>query len=106
MPRSRRPSTCPCKLASTGSYASGHGTGPDRAFLVDSGVNLDQEVNKGEGIVTSGINTALFPGDLPIGTVTKVSTSQSDLTQVLEVELAADLVRLSAVRVLIWEPPT
>ena len=94
------------KLASTGSYAAGHGTGPDRPFLVDSGVNLDQEVNKGEGIFTSGIGTGSFPGDLPIGTVTKVSASQSDLTQVLEVKLAADLERLSAVRVLLWEPPT
>ena len=43
--------------------------------------------------------------NLPVGTVTKVSASQSDLTQVLEVELAADLDRVSAVRVLLWEPP-
>ena len=69
-------------------------------------MNLDQEVNKGEGIFTSGIETGSFPRDLPIGTVTKVSASQSDLTQVLEVKLAADLERLSAVRVLLWEPPT
>ena len=93
------------KLASTGSYAAGHGNGSDRPFMVDSGVALDQQVDKGELIVTSGIETAIFPPDLPVGVVTKVSSSQSDLTQVLEVRLACDLVRLSAVRVLLWEPP-
>lgn len=93
------------KLASTGSYAAGHGNGAGNPFIVDSDVALDQEVEKGELILTSGIESASFPGDLPIGTVTKVSSSQSDLTQVLEVELACDLVRLSSVRVLLWEPP-
>lgn len=92
------------KLASTGYYAAGHGNGPDRPFLVDSGVKLDQKVNQGELIVTSGIEGAIFPADLPVGTVTKVFSSQSDLTQVLEVRLKAQLVSLSAVRVLLWEP--
>lgn len=93
------------KLASTGSYASGHGNGPQNRFVVDSGVALDQLVDKGELIVTSGIEGASFPPDLPIGVVNEVSSSQSDLTQVLQVDLACDLVRLSSVRVLLWEPP-
>lgn len=92
------------KLASTGYYAAGHGNGPDHPFLVDSDVKLDQKVNKGELIVTSGIEGAMFPADLPVGTVTKVSASQSDLTQILEVKLKAQLVSLSAVRVLLWVP--
>jgi len=94
------------KLASSGNYATGHGNGPDHPFLVDRDVELNQKVDKGEGIVTSGIESAMFPADLPVGTVTKVSTSQSDLTQVLEVKLSADFVRLNAVRVLLWEPPS
>lgn len=93
------------KLASSGDYAAGHGNGAELPFLVDSGVALDRPVEKGELIVTSGIETAMFPADLPVGTVTKVSSSQSDLTQVLEVTLDADLDRLAAVRVLLWEPP-
>ena len=88
-----------------GYYAQGHGNGADRPFLVDQGVPLDVEIEKGQRVATSGIATALFPMNLPVGTVTKVSASQSDLTQVLEVELAADLDRVSAVRVLLWEPP-
>lgn len=93
------------KLASTGKYAQGHGTGAHRPFMVDADVPLDLEVKKGEAIYTSGINTASFPMNLPIGEVTKVAASQSDLTQVLQVKLYADLGSISAVRVLLWEPP-
>jgi len=93
------------KIASTGRYAQGHGNGAQNPFLVDKDVPLDKEVEKGELIVTSGLRTASFPMNLPIGKVTKVSSSQSDLTQVLEVQLTADLGRVSAVRVLLWEPP-
>ena len=45
-----------------------------------------------------------MPRNLPIGTVRKVTRVQSDQTQVLEVQLAADLSRLDFVQVLIWEP--
>lgn len=93
------------KRAETGSYAIGHGAGAHNPFVVDQNVGLEQKVEKGEVIVTSGISTAKFPKDLIIGTVDKVSTSQSDLTQVLDVTLAADLVRLNYVSVLLWEPP-
>lgn len=93
------------KLASTGAYALGHGQGADNPFVVDDGVELDQNVERGELIYTSGLETSSFPMDIPIGRVVKVSTSRSDLTQVLDVELGADLVRLGAVRVLLWKPP-
>lgn len=92
------------KLASSGNYAVGHGAGSENPWVVDQKVELDQKVEKGEHVVTSGLGTAMFPGDMPIGTVTKVSVSPSDLSQVLDVKLDADLVRLNVVRVLLWVP--
>lgn len=92
------------KLASSGNYALGHGNGDDRPFVVDQDVELDQNVERGELVVTSGIETSMFPMNIPIGRVTKVSTSQSDLSQVLDVELSADLKRLNAVQVVLWKP--
>ena len=68
-------------------------------------MELDQKVVRGDRFVTSGLDKASFPTDIPIGTVTKVTVSQSDLSQVVEVKIAADLVRLNAVRVMLWEPP-
>lgn len=93
------------RLASSGNIAVGHGTGPNSPFVVDRGVELAQEVNKGEGVLTSGLTTGVFPKDIPIGRVTSVAPSQSEQTQKLEIQIAADLVRLNVVQVLIWEPP-
>lgn len=92
------------KQASTGNFAQGRGQGAGNPFIVDEEFELDQEVHKGEFFVTSGVRTALFPADIPVGTVTRISRSQSAISQVLEIELSADLVRLDAVRVLLWEP--
>jgi len=45
-----------------------------------------------------------MPGELPIGTVTKITRNQADQVQVLEVKLSADLTRLDFVQVLNWVP--
>ena len=93
------------KLASSGNYVLGHGDGPDKPFRIDSGVELTQPVTVGDAVVTSGLGRAAFPKDIPVGFVSKVSPSSSDQSQVLEVPIAADLLRLNVVRVLKWEPP-
>ncbi|HPB46773.1 MAG TPA: rod shape-determining protein MreC [Microthrixaceae bacterium] len=92
------------RIATKGTYVAGHGTGPNSPFVVDYGVPLTEEIAEGETIVTSGLNTAQFPPHIPVGTVTKVSTSRSDMTQVLEVAYLADFTRLNYVRVLLWVP--
>jgi cell shape-determining protein MreC len=92
------------KLASSGNYAIGHGEGPGHPFLVDEKVELDQEVLKGESVLTSGLETSAFPQNIPVGTVTKVLRSPARAEQMLEVELTADLTRLSVVSVMVWEP--
>jgi len=58
----------------------------------------------GDPVMTSGQERAVMPRGLPIGKVSKVTRVQSDQTQVLEVEPAADLTRLNYVQVLLWEP--
>ncbi|MEZ5320717.1 MAG: rod shape-determining protein MreC [Microthrixaceae bacterium] len=90
------------KLAASGNYAIGHGNGPSRPFVVDDGVELAARVDVGESVVTSGLGSARFPADIPVGVVRKVSRGGADLSQVLDVDLAADLVRLDYVRVLKW----
>jgi rod shape-determining protein MreC len=82
----------------------GRGAGSDKPFLVYQGIDLTDTVEKGDLITTSGTERASWPGNLPIGRVTKVTRSQSDQTQILEVERSADLSRLDYVQVLNWVP--
>ena len=83
----------------------GRGAGSDRPFLVYDGIELTDEVSKGDIITTSGVERSQWPGDLPIGTVTKVTRNQADQIQILEVKRSADLSRLDYVQVLRWVPP-
>jgi rod shape-determining protein MreC len=82
----------------------GRGAGSDRPFLVYQGIGLTDPVAKNDLITTSGLERASWPGNLPIGTVTKITRSQADQTQILEVERSADLTRLDYVQVLNWVP--
>ncbi len=86
-------------------YAVGHGAGPENPFVVDEGIELTSPIKIGAQVVTSGLTSALYPKDIPIGVVSKVSRSTSDQTQKLEVTLSADIERLNVVQVLRWEPP-
>lgn len=83
---------------------TGRGTGAGKPFLVDSGIDLSDDVAKKDLITTAGTQDSLMPGELPIGTVTKITRNQADQVQVLEVELSADLSRLDFVQVLNWVP--
>ena len=83
----------------------GRGAGSDKPFLVYEGIGLTDSVAKGDVITTSGTERASWPGNLPIGLVSKVTRSQADQSQILEVERSADLSRLDYVQVLDWVPP-
>ena len=82
----------------------GHGTGSRKPFLIDQGIGLDDEVEVGDPVTTSGLERAKFPRNLPIGQVAKVDRNQGDQTQILSIDLAADLSRLDFVQVLKWTP--
>jgi rod shape-determining protein MreC len=82
----------------------GRGAGSDKPFLVYDGIDLTDTVAKGDLITTSGTERAIMPGNLHIGTVTKITRNQADQTQILEVRRSADLTRLDYVQVLDWVP--
>jgi rod shape-determining protein MreC len=92
------------RLARSGEVGIGHGTGEGEPFVVDEGINLSTEVRDRETISTSGLARSNFPGDIPIGRVARIDTAPNQLSQVLDIELLADLDDLSYVRVLQWVP--
>jgi rod shape-determining protein MreC len=93
------------RLVTSGDVGIGHGTGEGQPLLVDAGIDLRTVVETGETVMTSGVDRSIFPPDIPVGTVESVSTAADHLTQVLRVELLADLDNLAYVRVLHWTPP-
>jgi rod shape-determining protein MreC len=93
------------RLSRSGKVGIGHGTGDGLPFVVDEGVTLDIDVNENEVVSTSGVGRSVFPGDIPIGRVTSVAPAADQLSQVIEVDILADLDDLTFVRVLQWTPP-
>ncbi len=55
-------------------------------------------------MTTSGVDRSIFPPDIPVGVVDTVATAPDQLTQVLHLELLADLDNPAYVRVLQWVP--
>jgi len=93
------------RLVESGDVGIAHGTGESQPLLVDAGIDLRTTVNEGDAVTTSGVDRSIFPPDIPIGRVDSVDTAADQLTQVLHVELLADLDNLAYVRVLQWTPP-
>jgi rod shape-determining protein MreC len=64
----------------------------------------------GEMVVTSGVQStrfpSFFPGDIPIGTVTKVDPNELDTSQQIHIRPFADLHNLDAVQVLTLQTGT
>src|SRR3954447_6744694 len=92
------------RLASSGEAAVARGTGDGRPLRVDN-VPIKVKVEQDEPVLTSGYDRAIFPKDIPVGTVSKVESDADQLEQALTVEPSADLGHLSVVQVLLWEPP-
>jgi rod shape-determining protein MreC len=82
----------------TGS-AEGDGPGRDLSVLF---VEPDTKVRRDELVVTSGLEGAAFPADLPVGFVTEAEARSGELAQDVTVRPAADLDRVELVRVLRW----
>jgi rod shape-determining protein MreC len=93
------------RLLSSNETALLHGQGDGKPLVIDSGVDPKVVVPPDELVSTSGEDRATFPGGIPIGKITKIDLSPGQLTQVLTVTPAADLARLTFVKVLLWEPP-
>jgi rod shape-determining protein MreC len=71
-------------------------------------VTKDQVVNRGDVIVTSGFRSgdlsSLYPRGIPIGAVTSVGQSDTDLYKQIQVDSFVDFSQLEAVIVLVRKP--
>ena len=89
------------RLVGSGDPGSAEGEGPRRdlsLLFVEPGT----EVERDELVVTSGLEGAAFPADVPVGHVVEATTRPGELSQDVTVRPAADLDRLELVRVLRW----
>jgi rod shape-determining protein MreC len=84
-----------------------HGTGSDSLIL--DRIGKDKAVNYGDMIITAGSQSgsklpSIFPRGIPIGTVTSVNQTDTDIFKDIEVSPFVDLSSLESVLVLIPKP--
>jgi len=81
--------------------AAGRGAGSTlRLDLIDP----LSKVDKGEVVVTSGLQQSVFPPGVPVGKVLAAKAGTGALQQDVTVEPVVDLRRLTFVKVLQWSP--
>jgi rod shape-determining protein MreC len=98
-------SNIPVMVSSSGAKGVLRGAGADNRYTCRIAyMNRTDEVKVGDLVVTSGLG-GVFPSDVPVGTVRKVTKTDYDLYQEVEVEPSVDFGRLSAVVVLLSQPP-
>ncbi len=93
------------RFARSGEIGIVHGTGEGQPLVVDQGVDRQTDVNRNEVVTTSGFADSVFPPDIPVGRVSELDVAADQLSQILTVELLADVDDLAYVRVLQWTPP-
>lgn len=84
------------------------GRGPSRTPIVRF-IDTEQrfgEIQLGSPIVSAGGSLSLAPPDIVVGTVTRVNKRLGTAGPVLEIGLVADLINLSFVRILLYQPIT
>ncbi len=94
------------RVAETQDLGVGHGSGAASPFVVDRGIELSDEVEPGDAVVTSGLQRAVMPPDLPVGIVAEVQPDEAARSLILRVDLGAKLSQLDVVQVLKWVPPS
>jgi rod shape-determining protein MreC len=93
------------RVAETQDLGIGHGSGPNGPFVVDTGIELVDQVEVGDAVVTSGLDRAVMPPDLPVGVVSEVQPDEAARSLILRADLSAKLSQLDVVQVLKWVPP-
>jgi rod shape-determining protein MreC len=81
--------------------ATGHGL--HRAMSVGL-LEQQNKFDKGQVVVTSGLQESQFPPGIPVGRISKAAAHQNQLDQDVEIEPVADLGRVAFVTVLQWSP--
>lgn len=93
------------RLTASGELGLAHGTGEGGSLLIEQGIKPAAEVPDGDVVTTSGLDRAIFPPLVPVGTAIASEQSADQLTTIVTVKPLADLTHLAYVTVLRWEPP-
>lgn len=91
------------RLSGSGDVAVAAGRGARSTLRLDY-VAPASKVDKGEAVVTSGLQQSVFPPGLPVGKVVAATSGTGSLQQDVTVEPAVDLRRLTFLKVLQWSP--
>ncbi|HUR23258.1 MAG TPA: rod shape-determining protein MreC [Acidimicrobiales bacterium] len=91
------------RLANSGDVGVAAGRGSRSTLRLDF-VDPATKVDKGEAVVTSGLQQSVFPPGVPVGTVVAARSGAGSLQQDVTVKPAVDLRRLTFVKVLQWSP--
>lgn len=91
------------RLAGSGEVGVVTGAGSRGPLAVDL-VSFETKVEKGETVVTSGLEGGLFPPGIPVGRVREAHGRPGQLEQDVLLDPIVDLRRLEFVRVLLWTP--
>ncbi|HUS61404.1 MAG TPA: rod shape-determining protein MreC [Acidimicrobiales bacterium] len=89
------------RATSSDDVAVAAGRGRGRPLTVDL-FDTKTTIQKGEVIVTSGLQQSRFPPGIPVGRVIEARFTPGDLSQTVTAEPVVDLDRLTFVRVLLW----
>jgi rod shape-determining protein MreC len=88
------------KLVGSGDVGTAR-PGPDGTVEVAEGIQADTAVERGEEVVTSGLDRSAYPSGIPVGTVASVGQTDDRTEQTVLIEPSADLEGLSFVVVLL-----
>jgi len=91
------------RMATSGDVGVANGTGSQSELATDL-IDPATIVEKGEVLVTSGLQQSQFPPNIPVGQVKSASLRPNALQQDVVVEPVADLRRLTFLTVLQWSP--
>ncbi len=91
------------RLSTSGEVGVAAGRGSRSSLRVDH-VDTEAKVEKGEVMVTSGLQQSLFPPQVPVGRVVAATAAPGALQQDVTIEPVVELRRLSFVKVLQWSP--
>jgi rod shape-determining protein MreC len=87
----------------TGAYAAVTGEGSGKPLSADL-VPINTPLAVGELFVTSGLNGAIFPPNIPVARVTSSKTGVSATEESVTLQPLADLTNLRYVSVVLWDP--
>ncbi|MGA2037435.1 MAG: rod shape-determining protein MreC [Acidimicrobiales bacterium] len=91
------------RFGSPGGYALAQGEGVGKALGVQY-VVPGTALGRGEVLVTSGLQNASFPADIPVAKITSFSSTPSSTQEAVSAQPVADLPALQYVDVMLWYP--